>query len=93
MVGVRASRPVPRFFLILRDRYKPIRREQSVSGLPLIPDHLERHAFLLRLVTRGVARYDELRRFWDLPEVMRANELLDIQDDVEWLAAEKTRKR
>jgi len=30
-----------------------------------------------------------MKRFWDINEVMRANELIDIQQDVEWLANEK----
>ena len=47
----------------------------------------------MRLVTRQVARYDEIRQFWDLNEVMRANEHLDIQDDAEWLQAEEVRRK
>lgn len=47
----------------------------------------------MRLVQRGVASYQELRTFWDINEVMRANELLDIQDDAEWLAAEEMRQK
>lgn len=35
---------------------------------------------------RGVAKYAEIRQYWDLEEVIHANELLDMQDDAEWLA-------
>jgi len=48
---------------------------------------------LMRLATKGVARYDELRRFWDINEVVRANEHLDMQDDAEWLASEEARHK
>lgn len=58
-----------------------------------VPNHLERDAFIMRLVTRGVARYDEIRRFWDINDVMRANEHLDIQDDAEWLAHQEMRRK
>jgi len=37
-------------------------------------------------VTRQIATWEELRRFWDLGEVLDANEVLDIQDDADWLA-------
>jgi hypothetical protein len=47
----------------------------------------------MRLVQRGMAPYQEVRTFWDINEVMRANELLDIQDDAEWLAAEEVRRK
>lgn len=47
----------------------------------------------MRLVTRKIARYDELMSFWDINEVMEANELLDIQDDAEWLASENINRR
>lgn len=40
---------------------------------------------------RQVASYEEIRRYWDLHEVLRANELLDVQDDAEWLAHEEAR--
>lgn len=38
-----------------------------------------------RLVNRNVASYSDIMSFWDLNEVMTANEWLDIQDDQEWL--------
>ena len=41
------------------------------------------------VVLREVVGLRELRTFWDLNEVMRANELLDIQEDAEWLASLK----
>jgi len=47
----------------------------------------------MRLVTRRVARYDEIMRYWDLDEVMEANEMLDIEDDAEWLSAEEARAK
>jgi len=40
----------------------------------------------MRLVTRDVAKYQEIMQYWDLNEVLEANEHLDIQDDSEWLA-------
>ena len=47
----------------------------------------------MRIVRRGVASYQEVRTFWDINEVIRANELLDIHDDAEWLAAEEMRQK
>lgn len=47
----------------------------------------------MRLVQRNIASYQEVRSFWDLNEVMRANEHLDISDDAEWLAAEEMRSK
>ena len=41
----------------------------------------------------GVARYEEIRRFWDINDVMKANELLDIKDDAEWLAAKNPKAK
>ena len=32
-------------------------------------------------------------RFWNLNEVLDANEWLDIQDDAEWLANEEIRRK
>ena len=46
----------------------------------------------MRLVLRGVAGYGEIRQFWDIVEVIEANELLDIQDDVDWHASDKMQK-
>ena len=48
---------------------------------------------LMRLVTRDVAGYKELRTYWDINEVVRANEHLDMQDDAEWLASEDARRK
>ncbi len=28
---------------------------------------------------------EEIRRFWDINDVMRANELLDVKADAKWL--------
>ena len=47
----------------------------------------------MRLVTRQVARYDEIRNTMDINEVARLNEHLDIQDDAEWLAGEEMRRQ
>ena len=47
----------------------------------------------MRLVQRGLASYEEIRTFWDINEVMRANELLDIHDDAEWMAAEEAKRK
>jgi hypothetical protein len=58
-----------------------------------LPEHLARHAHVWRLVTRHIATYEEIRRYWDLNEVMRANELLDVQDDAEWMAHEDARAK
>ena len=46
----------------------------------------------MRLAMRGVAEYDRIRRFWDIDEVLEANERLDMQDDVDWWAAEDARR-
>jgi len=42
-------------------------------------------------VLRRVATYEEIRRYWDLNEVVRANEMLDVQDDGEWFSHEEAR--
>lgn len=34
--------------------------------------------------------YREIRQFWDINEVAKAGEWLDMQDDSEWLAAEES---
>jgi hypothetical protein len=47
----------------------------------------------MRLVARGVGQYEEIRKFWDINEVMEANELLDIQDDVDWWSHEEARRK
>lgn len=47
----------------------------------------------MRLVIRKIARYEEIMTFWDLNEVIEANELLDMQDDAEWLASEEIRRQ
>jgi len=36
---------------------------------------------------RQIAGWEEIRRYWDLGEVLDANEALDIQDDADWLAS------
>ncbi len=35
---------------------------------------------------RQVATYQEILSYWDIVEVLEANEHLDILDDAEWLA-------
>lgn len=47
----------------------------------------------MRLVQRGFATYKEVRTFWDINEVTRANELIDVTDDAEWLAAEEAKQK
>jgi hypothetical protein len=36
-------------------------------------------------VARRVAGFEEIMRFWDINDVARWNEILDAQDDHEWL--------
>ena len=77
------------FFLEQRVRYER-RRPSKTEGSIELPPHLRRHYHVWRLVVLNkVVRLEELRKFWDLNEVMRANELLDIQEDAEWLASLK----
>lgn len=60
------------------------------EGAIQIPGHLQRHYSIWRLaVVEKVATLHEIRTFWDINDVMRANELLDIQQDAEWQAANK----
>lgn len=47
----------------------------------------------MRLVIRKIASYEEIRRFWDICDVLRANEWLDIMDDAEWLAAKAAEQK
>lgn len=42
---------------------------------------------------RGVATYQEIRTFWDLNDVVTANEWLDYQDDAEHFHAEEQRSK
>ena len=44
-------------------------------------------------MTRQIASWEELRRTWDLEEVFDANEVLDIQDDADWLASKPKGRR
>ncbi len=46
-----------------------------------------------RLVLRHVATYEEIRRYWDLHEVLTANEWLDYQDDAEHFSTEEARAK
>ena len=47
----------------------------------------------MRLVVRRVASYEEVRRYWDICDVLRANEWLDIMDDAEWDAAREAQRK
>lgn len=40
-----------------------------------------------------VATYEEIRRYWDLHEVLEANEWLDVKEDAEWRAMEEARPK
>ncbi len=42
----------------------------------------------MRLVRRGVARLDEIRRSWTIHDVLDYNEVLDLEDDAELRVAE-----
>ena len=42
-------------------------------------------AHVWRLVNHGLASYSDVMRFWDINEVMTANEWLDIKEDQEYL--------
>jgi hypothetical protein len=44
------------------------------------------------LITRGIATRREIREFWDINDVVRQNEILTIQDDLEWWAGEEMRR-
>lgn len=39
-----------------------------------------------------IATYREIMEFWDLNEVLLANELLDIQEDIEWYEVEHQKR-
>ena len=54
---------------------------------------MAQHAHIWRLVMRKVATLEEIRRYWCLRDVIRANEFLDVQDDSEWLAHDDARRR
>lgn len=47
----------------------------------------------MRLVVRQVAFLQEIRTYWDICDVLRANEWLDIMDDAEWLAAQAAEQK
>ena len=85
------SSPIHGFFLAARDRYQPI-RPSDVPAQIVIPKRLGRTAFVDRLVTHNIASLDEILQQWDINEVMRFNEILDIQEDTRWLAEVEARK-
>jgi hypothetical protein len=94
MARLRDQGSIPGFLIARLTAYRPIRpRKAPAGGRIKIPDRLNRRAPIMRLVTRGVAQYDEIRRFWDINEVWEANELLDIQDDVDWWSSEEMRRK
>ena len=86
MAHLRHSNAVRGFFVRVGQRYTP-RRPPKSEGSIAIPDHMLKNYGVWRIVMARRATYEEIRRFWDLNEVMHANELLDIQDDAEWLAS------
>ena len=46
----------------------------------------------MRLVTKQVATLQEIQTFWDLHDVVRATEWLDMMDDAEYLAMKKAQQ-
>jgi hypothetical protein len=44
-------------------------------------------------VKAGFATLQEIRSFWDINEVMAANEILDAQSDAEWLAYQEQKEK
>lgn len=44
-------------------------------------------------MNQKVATYQEIRRYWDINEVVQANEWLDIREDMEWMASEELKAR
>lgn len=80
------------FFFALGKRYKP-RRPRRPDGSIELPVHLQRGHNIDRLVLAGVASLEEIRRSWDICEVFRYNELLDVREDVEWLSSQKPRNK
>jgi hypothetical protein len=64
-----------------RVRYR--KRDRPNKATREIPAHLKDLWPIIYLTTiRRVARYEEVRRFWDLAEVLDAIEALDIMDDL-----------
>lgn len=53
-----------------------------------MPPHLAWRWPVMRLVRRGVARLDEIRRSWTIHDVLDYNEVLDLEDDAELRVAE-----
>ena len=90
MASVCFAGTVQGFFFHQLKRYEVKCTNKGAESIEL-PAHLQKHYFILRLtVEHKVARLEEIRQFWDINDVMRANELLDIQQDAEWLAHQKT---
>ena len=42
---------------------------------------------------QNVATYEEIRRYWDINEVLSANEWLDVKEDAAWKDAEVARQK
>lgn len=40
----------------------------------------------MRIAERGIATYEEMRRYWSLDEILDELEVLDMQDDADWMA-------
>lgn len=49
------------------------------------------YVIIWRLVNNNVATYKEIMTFWDINDVMHANEWLDLQSDREWLAQQNSK--
>ncbi len=53
-----------------------------------MPEHLAWRWPVDRLVRRGVARLEEIRRSWSINDVLNYNELLDLEEESEMRVAE-----
>lgn len=47
----------------------------------------------MRLVLARIASYHEIRTYWDIVEVFEANQLLDIQQDMEWMQVREAERQ
>ncbi len=87
MARLRAEGPVRGFFRRAQARYRPRRGRDDAGPGVRLPEHLAGDWLIWRLVVRQIATYREVREFWDLVEVLAANDALDVQDDADWLAS------
>lgn len=56
-----------------------------------MPPHLAWQYPVLRLIVERVANLEEIRRSWNISQVMDVNELLDLREEAELNAAEASR--